>query len=83
MGLRAGAVGAVLLAGCLAVGLGLSGCLATTVAGASLHVAGAAVKTTAKVAKVSAKVAGGTVRVTAHAALHAVKKPGEAKPAGS
>jgi hypothetical protein len=71
------------MAGLLILGLGLQGCLATTVAGATLGVAGAAVKTTAKAAKVSAKVAGGAVRVTAHVGRRAVKGTGEQKPAGS
>jgi hypothetical protein len=56
-----------LLAGLLIAGLGLEGCVATTVAGATLGVAGAAVKTTAKV---TGKAAGAAVKVTAHAAGH-------------
>jgi hypothetical protein len=46
--------------------------VATTVAGATLGVAGAAVKTTAKV---TGKAAGATVRLTAQAAGHALKGP--------
>ena len=61
-----------LLAGLLFLGLGLQGCVATTVAGATLGVAGAAVKTTAKV---TGKVAGATVHVAAHAAGKALKGP--------
>ena len=59
-----------LLAGLLILGIGLQGCVATTVAGASLGLAGAAVKTTAKV---TGKVAGATVHATAKVAGHALK----------
>jgi hypothetical protein len=59
-----------LLAGVLLLGLGLQGCVATTVAGATLGVAGAAAKTTVKV---TGKVAGGTVHLAARAVGHAVK----------
>ncbi len=61
-----------LLAGLLLVGLGLQGCVATTVAGATLGVAGGAVKTAAKV---TGKVAGAAVHLTARAAGHALEKP--------
>lgn len=61
---------AATLAGVLVLGLGLQGCLATQVAGTTLGVAGAAVKTTAKV---TGAVAGATVHVAAHAAGHALK----------
>jgi hypothetical protein len=68
-----------LLAGFLIVGLGLQGCVATTVAGATLGVAGAAVRTAAKVTTVAVKttgrVAGAAVHVTANAAGHASKEP--------
>jgi len=63
---------ATLLAGFLVVGAGLEGCLATTVAGTTLGVAGASVRTTAKV---TGKVAGATVHVAAHAAGEALKSP--------
>lgn len=56
-----------LLAGVLIAGLGLQGCVATTVAGATLGVAGGAVKTAAKV---TGKVAGAAVHVAARAASH-------------
>jgi len=58
-----------LLAGLLIVGLGVSGCVATTVAGATLGIAGGAVKTAAKV---TGKAAGAAVHVTANAAGHAL-----------
>jgi hypothetical protein len=61
-----------LLAGLTLLGLGLGGCVATTVAGATLGVAGAAAKTTAKV---TGKVALATAKVTVHAAGQALKKP--------
>jgi hypothetical protein len=71
-----------LLAGLLILGLGLQGCVATTVAGATLGVAGAAVKTTAKV---TGKVAGATVHVAGHALKRqpAPKQDGDSSPAGS
>jgi hypothetical protein len=68
-----------LLAGLLIVGLGLQGCVATAVAGATLGVAGTAVRGAAKVTKVAvgttAKVAGGTVRLVAKAGAHPSKSP--------
>ena len=68
-----------LLAVGLIVGFGLQGCVATTVAGATLAVAGGTVKTAAKV---TGKVAGGAVKVTAHVAGHALdRKPPEDKTA--
>ena len=69
---------AALCAGLCVVGFGLQGCLATTVAGATLGVAGAAVKTTAKV---TGKAAGATVHLTAKAAGAALKgsQPKQAK----
>lgn len=67
-----------LFAGLLIVGLGLEGCVATTVAGATLAVAGGTVKTAAKV---TGKAAGAAVKVTAKAAGHALdRKPPEDKP---
>jgi hypothetical protein len=73
---------AALCAGLCVVGFGLQGCLATTVAGATLGVAGAAVKTTAKV---TGKAAGATVHLTAKAAGAALKgsQPKQAKGARS
>jgi hypothetical protein len=59
-----------LCAGLCIAGLALQGCVATTVAGATLGVAGAAVKTTAKV---TGKAAGATVHLTAKAAGAALK----------
>jgi hypothetical protein len=47
--------------------LGLQGCIATTVAGATLGVAGAAVGTAAKVGVGAVKVAGGAVGAVGHA----------------
>lgn len=69
-----------LLAGLLVIGLGLQGCVATTVAGATLHVAAATVVTTAKV---GGKVAGATAHVTTHAVAHALKRPSKPPPATS
>jgi hypothetical protein len=65
----------VLLAGFLVFCLGLQGCVATTVAGATLGVAGMAVKTTAKVTRT---VTGAVVHV-ATAPFHA-RKPGARSP---
>ena len=68
-----------LLAGVLIVGLSLQGCVATTVAGAMLGVAGVAVGTAAKVTTVAVgatgKVVGAAVHVTANPAGHASKGP--------
>jgi hypothetical protein len=77
------AAGSALAAGLLVLGLGMQGCVATTVAGATLGVAGAAVKTAAVTGKATVKVVGGAARVTAHVARHAAKKSGQAKPAAS
>ena len=69
----------VLLAGLLIVALGLQGCVATAVAGATLGVAGTAVRGAAKVTTAAvgttAKVAGGTVRLVAKAGAHPAKTP--------
>jgi hypothetical protein len=76
---RARAFPPALPAGLLIVGLGLQGCVATTVAGATLGVAGTAVRGAAKVTTVAigttAKVAGGAVHVIAHAGGHPSKEP--------
>ena len=68
-----------LAAGALVAALGLQGCVAAHVAGATIGVAGAAVKTTAKVAVVTVgttgKVAGAAVHLTAKAAKPAPKPP--------
>jgi hypothetical protein len=72
-----------LLAGLLFVGLALQGCVATTVAGATLGAAGIAVRGAAKVTtvavKTTGKVAGATVHVAASAAGHAKKPPPESQ----
>ncbi|HWF00377.1 MAG TPA: hypothetical protein VG248_11315 [Caulobacteraceae bacterium] len=71
------------LTGLLIIALGLQGCVATTVAGATLGVAGTAVRGAAKVTVVAvgatAKVAGGAVHLATSAGRHAPKK----KPAQS
>ena len=64
-----------LLAGLLIIGLGLQGCVATAVAGATLGAAGAAVKVTAVAVGTTAKVAGGAVHLAANAGRHPKKKP--------
>jgi len=69
-----------LVAGFLILGLGLQGCVAAAVAGAGVHVAGAAVKTTAKV---TGKVAGATVHVAAHALKGSPPKNGADPSTGS
>ncbi|HEY2709384.1 MAG TPA: hypothetical protein VGI95_15145 [Caulobacteraceae bacterium] len=63
-------------AGLLLLCLSLQGCLATTVAGATLGVAGAAAKTTVKVTN---KVVGGAVHLTGRAARKALKGPAPAQ----
>lgn len=79
MTLRAGACLPVLLAGLLIGCLALQGCVATTLAGATLGVAGATVRTAAKVTivtvKAGGKVAGAAVHVAANAARHPAKPP--------
>jgi len=55
------------LAAILILGFGLQGCVATTIAGATLHVAGATVKTAAKV---TGKAAGAAIHLTTRGARH-------------
>jgi hypothetical protein len=71
---RARAFSPALLAGLSIIGLGLQGCVATTVAGATLGVAGAAVKVTAVTVGTTAKVAGGAVHLATSAGRHPPKK---------
>ena len=75
---RARAFAPALLAALSVIGLGLQGCVATTVAGATLGVAGTAVRGAAKVTVVTvgttAKVAGGAVHLAANAGKHPPKK---------
>ena len=74
MTLRNRAFPSALLAAFLIAAPGLSGCVATTVAGATLGVAGAAVKVTAVTVGTTAKVAGGAVHLAANAGKHPPKK---------
>jgi hypothetical protein len=55
------------VAALLILGLGLEGCVATAIAGATLHVAGATVKTAAKV---TGKAAGAAVHLATRGAGH-------------
>jgi hypothetical protein len=71
---RSRALSPALLAGLLIIGLGLQGCVATTVAGATLGVAGAAVKVTTVAVGTTAKVAGGAVHLATSEGRHPPKK---------
>jgi hypothetical protein len=58
---------AITIAAVFTLALGLQGCIATTIAGATLGVAGAAVGTAAKVGVGAVKVTGSAVGAVGHA----------------